>query len=71
MTTGPRLAKHLTGGRIIIVDAPPTHSTKPKPMWFSPRASTRQSNVDIWSSPGDRSRAFPGLSVSRPTQRHR
>ena len=30
----------------------------------------RLSNADIWSSPGDRSRAFPGLSVSHPTRRH-
>ena len=53
MTVGPRLTKHLTGGQITIVDAPPTHSMKPKPKWFSPRVGTRQSNADIWSSPGD------------------
>ena len=38
--------------------------------WFSPRVGMRRSNADIWSSPGDGSRAFPGLSVSHLTQRH-
>ena len=47
--------KHSTGGGITIVDAPPTCSMKPKPKWFSPRAGMRRSNVDLWSSPGDRS----------------
>ena len=41
MTVGPRLVKQLTGGRIPIVDAPTTGSTKPKPKWFSPRAGMR------------------------------
>ena len=47
------------------------HVQNQKPKWFSPRVGMRRSNVDIWSSPGDRSRAFPGLSVSHPTWRHR
>ena len=63
--------KRSTGGRITIVVTPPTHHTKSKPKWFSPRVGMRQSNVDIWSSPGDGSQAFPELSASRPTQRHR
>ena len=70
MTVGSRLAKHSTGGQITIVDAPPTRSMKPKPKWFSPRVGTRGSNADIWSSPGDGSRAFLGLSASHLTQRH-
>ena len=67
MTVGPRLTKHSTGGQITIVDTPLTHSMKPKPKWFSPRVGMRISNADIWSSPGDGSRAFLGLSASRPT----